>query len=80
MSKLTSRTIRPALRFLTSKIFFPRSQRTLGNFSLISRPTMLAMISSMLVSAKLTLVMNLPSRMIVTRSTMCCSSSSRWEM
>ena len=31
-------------------------------------------------SAKLPSVMYLPSRMMVTRSTMCCSSSSRWLM
>ena len=56
-SKFTSRTIRPAFRFRTSKTFSPFSHSTLGNFSLISRPTMLVMISSMVVSLKFMEVM-----------------------
>ena len=49
--KLMSRTSLPAFKFLTSNTFPPRGQTTFGNFSLISRPTMLAMISSMVKSA-----------------------------
>ncbi len=78
--KLMSRTMRPALRCLTSKIFSPFWHSTRGNCSLISLPTMLVIISAIVVSAKFIDVMYCPSRMMVTRSTMCCSSSSRWEI
>ena len=47
-----SRTRCPAFKFFTSKIFFPFGQETLGNCSLISRPTMFAMICSIVISAK----------------------------
>ena len=78
--KLMSRTSRPAFKFLTSKTFSPFSQVTRGNCSLISRPTMLAMILSMVRSLKSLSMMYWPSRMMVTRSTMACSSSRRWDM
>ena len=76
----TSRTILPAERFFIENIFLPLGIDTRGNFSLISRPTIFLIISSIRMSLNSPRVMNFPSRMIVTRSAMSCSSSRRCDM
>ena len=79
--KLMSRTMRPALRCLTSKIFSPfwqvDARELLLDFSADHVGDDLRPSS---VSTKFIDVMYCPSRMMVTRSTMCCNSSSRWEI
>ena len=76
----TSRTILPDERFLIENIFLPFGVDMRGNFSLISRPTIFLIISSMRISLKLPRVINFPSRMIVTRSAISCRSSRRCDI
>ncbi len=79
--KLTSRITRPRLRLRTSRTtswlgFSGRS----GASSKIVRPTIIAMMSWIPTSAVMTVSMNRPSRMTVTRSEIFLSSSRRCEM
>jgi len=75
-----SRTCFPALICSTRRSSRPSGILIFGNFSLSSRPTMWRMISSIVTSWTFTAVTLRPSRMIVARSQMSMTSSSRCDM